>query len=36
MSFTALDWIVVRSYLMVLLGIGAWVARHRQQTAGRE
>ena len=36
MSFTTFDWIVVRSYFMVLLGIVAWVARHRQQTACRE
>jgi hypothetical protein len=36
MSFTSLDWIVVCSYFMVLLGIPAWVARHRQQTACRE
>ena len=36
MGFTALDWIVVSSYFVLLLGIAAWVARHHQQTACRE
>ena len=33
MNFTPLDWIVICGYSLVLLGIAAWVTRHRQQTA---
>ena len=33
MNFTPLDWIVICGYFLVLLGIAAWVTRHRQQTA---
>ena len=33
MRFAALDWVVVGAYFAVLLGIAAWVARRRQQTA---
>ena len=33
MRFAALDWLVVGAYFAVLLGIAAWVARRRQQTA---
>ena len=29
MSFTALDWIAVGVYFIVLLGIAVWVDRHR-------
>ncbi|MYD87982.1 MAG: Na+/glucose cotransporter, partial [Acidobacteria bacterium] len=33
MRFAALDWVVVGAYFAALLGIAAWVARRRQQTA---
>ena len=33
MRFVALDWVVVGLYFAALLGIAAWVARRRQQTA---
>lgn len=33
MRFAALDWLVVGAYFAALLGIAAWVARRRQQTA---
>ncbi len=33
MRFVFLDWVVVGVYFAALLGIAAWVARRRQQTA---
>ena len=32
MSFTALDWIAVGVYFIVLLGIAVWATHHHQRT----